>query len=349
VREHVIVLGAGASYEVGLPVGSDLKQKISNLLRLQQSTFVTQISNTLVRDAIHLIVASARDRGTELNSLMNAATQIAVAMPLAESIDNFINNRKGDASIEQVSKLCIASAILDAEFHSKLAVADGSTPRTINFAQLEQTWYPQFYKRLTENCTFADLPERLAKVSIISFNYDRCIEHFLHHAIRHSYTADHEQAASVLKNLEIIHPYGSVGHLEWQEQTGATQFGMRVTGQGLLSIAKQIMTFSESLESKTSEVETIRERVREAKKVVFLGFGFHPLNMDLLRPRARPSQSSPAPFVFCTGAGCSPNDVIPLRHEIGSLFGRSYEAVELEFGKTCFQLYGDHWRRLRMT
>jgi len=109
------VLGAGASKEVGLPVGEELMEMIKPLLDIQYDR--VQISGDR-------IIAQALDQRTtdrgERQKFGDAAWQVRDGMDLAPSIDNFIDSRRGDPYIELCGKLAIARAILDAERHSAL-------------------------------------------------------------------------------------------------------------------------------------------------------------------------------------------------------------------------------------
>jgi hypothetical protein len=49
--------------------------------------------------------------------------------------------------------------------------------------------------------------------SFIIFNYDRCLEQFLVNALPRLYAISETEADSIVHNINIIHPYGSVGEL----------------------------------------------------------------------------------------------------------------------------------------
>lgn len=123
----------------------------------------------------------------------------------------------------------------------------------------------------------------LKKISFIIFNYDRCVEHFLFYSLQNYYGISDRAAVDYLGDLKIYHPYGTVGDLPWQDGQGATSFGQNVAGRELLSRAAQIRTFIEQTEDQVAVAE-IRELLSEANIVVFLGFAFHPLNMELICP-----------------------------------------------------------------
>jgi len=108
-------------------------------------------------------------------------------MPQAISIDNFIDSHRDDERISQCGKLPVARCILEAESQSTLLVDQSNIYNKLDFGLVENTWFNAFFQFLTENCQKADIPARLQQISIISFNYDRCIEHYLHVALQNYY------------------------------------------------------------------------------------------------------------------------------------------------------------------
>jgi hypothetical protein len=55
-------------------------------------------------------------------------------------------------------------------------------------------------------------------VSFIVFNYDRCLEQFLFHALQKLYGLESQEAFAMLTDLRIIHPYGAdPPPLKWSE------------------------------------------------------------------------------------------------------------------------------------
>ncbi len=86
----VIVIGAGASCEVGLPVGSELKNKIIELLNLRYEYGVLKSGDQLIADALkkytHQINAP-----DDYESYRVEAIKLCRALPLAISIDNALD------------------------------------------------------------------------------------------------------------------------------------------------------------------------------------------------------------------------------------------------------------------
>src|SRR3954468_1859832 len=77
--------------------------------------------------------------------------------------------------------------------------------------------------------------------------------------------------------LEIRHPYGFVGALPFQDQREGVPFGAEPVSVKTLDIAGRIKTFTEQTNDAEAE-EAIRSLIRDADKIIFLGFAFHELN-----------------------------------------------------------------------
>jgi len=88
-------------------------------------------------------------------------------------------------------------------------------------------------------------------------------------------------AAKAVTSLKQIRPYGSIGNLPWQENPGPP-FGGLKGGNDLFSIARSIRTYTEQQHEGTEQ--KIDQALDSARLVIFLGFGFHPQNMELLKP-----------------------------------------------------------------
>ena len=148
-------------------------------------------------------------------------------------------------------------------------------PEDIPYAQ--GSWLYPFFQILTENCSVDELPHRLRRVAVVCFNYDRCIEQFMYHALQIYYKIDGQMAKETLDNLTIIHPYGATGKLPWEVGDQKCAFGNVPNTRTLLSIAGQINTYTEGTDLKTSRVLEVRSLLGLTRCVVFLGFGFHRL------------------------------------------------------------------------
>lgn len=337
-----IVLGAGSSREVGLPVGKELKSQISDLLDIRYEHGYNRISGSGAIDRAFRAITE-RQGARDINPFLEACWKIRDAMPQAISIDNYLDAHGEDYETLMAGKLGIVQSILHAERNSSLYLDPHSVPKMIDFQRHEDTWFNKFVQLLTENCRLEDLADSLCNVKIVSFNYDRCIEHFLYYAIQNYYRVSASDTAKVLKNLVVYHPYGRVGSLPWQNQDIAVEFGAEIRTDFLLSSSEKIRTFAEGTDSKSSNIDEIRYAVSNCDRLIFLGFAYHPMNMKLISSSAG---SNVPRASYGTALGLSGSDCSIVENEIRALVGREIEKVQLRNDLTCSKLLDEYRRSL---
>jgi len=348
-RRTTLIIGAGASAECGLPTGAKLKERISSLLNIQFEHGIRQkTGDYAICEALRVAVANAMPPGRDINPHLHAAWRIRDAMPQAISIDNFIDTHQGNSQLELCGKLAIVRAILDAERQSKIYFDPHGNKRALHFDSLGATWYTRFFQLLTENCTADQLEERFSRISLIIFNYDRCIEHFLYHALQNYYGISAEQAGNLINRLGIFHPYGKVGPLIWQNQGEPVDFGAETDARKLLKLASQIRTFTEGTDPTHSEVEEIRASVTGAQIVIFLGFAFHRLNLQLIWSDGFLHESPDGAKFFGTALGLSQNDCDEITNELANLSRAPIQRILIRNTLTCEKLFEEYWRSLSL-
>lgn len=303
----VFIIGAGASEEAKLPTSNELKQRVSQLLDFKFNGFEQTSGDHAIVEALRLHVRQPDGRHGHINPYIREARKIKDAVDLAISIDNFIDAHRDNNELAFCAKLAIERSILDAERRSLLYFDQSRADATINFDALKNTWYIPFFQLLTENCALNELQERLEKITLVVFNYDRCIEHFLYHALKNYYTLSTEEAAKLVNVINIYHPYGEVGVLPWQASE-SLEFGTRPETHQLLQLSQRIRTFTEGANPESSEILEIRKKVGEANKIVFMGFAFHKLNMHLISPAGTEFNTGLPKQCLATTFGVSKSD-----------------------------------------
>lgn len=283
-RKTVFVVGAGASYELKLPTGEALKGKISEILNITFPDGWNQ--ETGDRGITEILKKRSADCGQHnWNYLLHKCWLIRDALPGSLSIDNLLDAHNHDDDLVECGKLAISRAILKAERESALFQRGQSDPKTI-FQRAAGSWLIPFFQILTENVPKSNIDALFANISIITFNYDRCIEEFIPAALKLYYGIDDLKAEEISSKLMVIHPYGKVGELSRRSGDNFASFGAE--HYNLNAIAKQIKTFTEGLADPTLD-RNIRDLCEKADQIVFLGFAFHPINMQIL---STPSPSS---------------------------------------------------------
>ncbi|MGO4569610.1 SIR2 family protein [Rhizobium sp. 2YAF20] len=279
-HKTVFVVGAGGSKEVSLPTGDELRKIIIEKMKIGPSGFTDgNIGAALVE------IYNRRPQPFDINPYIKAANQIAEAMPGALSIDNFLATHANNGHIVTLGKIAIASSILAKESTCDIRLnGEGKLP----LGKAENYWMNTFCKLVSEEAVSEDLNNLFHDVSIITFNYDRCIEHFLAHYLSTYFLIDMPRALELSGRLRIIHPYGQVGNYPGRSENTAASaipFGARNNAADLVNAVEQIHTF---MERKTEHqvVATMRNVIAEANHIVFLGFAFADMNMELLIPES---------------------------------------------------------------
>jgi hypothetical protein len=339
----LFVVGAGASAEIDLPVGSALLEMIAKKLR------ISLIDGLHLNSGDPLIVAAIRryahERRENHNLYYQKGRMIEDAAPVAPSIDNFLDAHKNDLELQLCGKLGIVSSILDAERKSRLFINESHSGRD-DLGRLGGTWYTAFMKMLVERVDRDEIETIFENVSFITFNYDRCIQKFLHVALQKYYAISDERAAELISKLEIIHPYGSVGPLPFEGSgSSAVAYGADLNESSLIEAAGRIRTFTEQIEDDDLLV-SIHGGVNNAETIVFMGFAFHPQNMQLLDVGI----ASNVRRVFATSFLCSQGDVEVFTSQVRSMLGdEQYDGgysvdVRIPVGLKCADLLSEFSR-----
>lgn len=332
----VFIVGAGASFEVGMPVGSSLRDLISTKLDIRFDDFRTQVGfgDMLIYDVLK------KKFPQNINHYLEACRHIRDAIFLAPSIDDFINTHAHDNAIAVCGKLAIARAILEAEKGSKLYFKRESANDTINFKGITKTWFMGFYQLLAQSVKKESLDDLFKNVTIITFNYDRCIEHFLSHAIAMHYSISIEESRRLMESLVIYHPYGSVGSYLGR-QPGIVEFGYVNGIPNPDDIFLNLKTFNERIED-TNELQAIRSAILDAQTLVFLGNAYHPINTRLLKDTTHKSKDYNK-RIFATRRGTSDTDLEVVKLDLIDLCSFPQHSVSYRppfyFSDTCSDLF----------
>lgn len=347
-KRTLIVVGAGASREVNIPTGDELKNTIAEIANIGFQHGYKMISgDEMIYEAIYKL--KNNNPNIDINSYFQAGRIIHDAMPQAISIDNFIDSHRGNKEIETMGKLSIVKAILGAERNCNLFF-DRSYHSKMNFDGVKSTWFNSFMKLLTENCQIEQIEERLSKIQFVIFNYDRCIEHYMYHSLQNYYRISESQAASIVKNMKIYHPYGTVGNLPWHSNKNVIEFGGEPHSAQLLELSNGIKTFTESNEPKAEDISKVHEEISSANILLFLGFAYHRQNLKLIYPPALAMGKKIDGLVnyYGTAKGTSLNDSMEIQAELSELGGVDKKYIKID-NISCFELFRDYWRSLSLS
>jgi hypothetical protein len=209
------------------------------------------------------------------------------AFPYA-SVDEALHAFSDNPLVVQIGKLAIGSQILGGEARSSLY--DQKREGTARFAKIGG-WLSRFFSLGLNGVPRSRIPDAFSTVTIINFNYDRAIEHFIYNSVV-ALGLPREHAVRTVSNINMIRPYGSLGPLNWQAKDGV-EFG--VYGKNLRRISDNLRTFTETLNDDIKA--TIATRLDQSAVVIYLGFGFHKQNVQIMQSQAA---SFNAQTVFAT-------------------------------------------------
>ncbi|MFK0273620.1 hypothetical protein ACIQUG_08090 [Ensifer sp. NPDC090286] len=350
-EKTVFVIGAGASAEYGpgaFPIGSGLREQIAQMSQLARGA-----ANSTAHDKLLSYHLKKKYSQAEIDARLEALQLIRTRIYLYNSIDAFIDRHHDNQHVAEIGKIQIGCAIAQAEAKSTLTAALLESENGLfKLGQMKDTWLEPFARQLFTGVREASNVGR--DVTIICFNYDRCIEHYLMHAISQSYGVSFEEAHQIVEDMDIIHPYGTLGRLPGSARPGEyeTPFGAAVTNETpIWSWAERLKTYTERVE----EVETlkrIRSAIAYSHQLIFLGFGFTPENMTLLFSGEETKQPT-RKLIYSTGKGISRQDALAVRHKIGRLFELDYGAIgggswrneaTIEHDVTCKQMFELYWQ-----
>jgi hypothetical protein len=273
-----LVVGAGASSEMQFPGNEEL------LARIGQSFDFSRFGTDLqMKDSV-LLAQYLQKMATRFNKgekdVYAAAERVRIASKLARSVDSLLDQHDTDQLISAAVKLAIVHFICQAEAKSTLR----AEPRIAGDLPIQgtDTWLYQLGQLVTSGVPRSQVERCLDDLSIICFNYDRSIEHFLPWAMVMAFGMELKEAqAIVAAKLRIIHPYGTIGRLPWQKGEAADCDWGTEQPWNIHNLSTLIRTSSE-VQRDQQMLMQIRSAVSSSKRIVFLGFGFQAQNVDLL-------------------------------------------------------------------
>jgi hypothetical protein len=330
-QQTLFIVGAGASAEFGLPVGRELAQTISSKMDIRFEFGVKHVGGGDL-DLYHNVTKQRQDRTDEFQK---AGWLIRGGVGLAASIDDFLDQHRTNEVANLYGKAAIVKAILETERKSTLYFDRfGGSKTDLNIELLATTWLVKFMHMLGRNVPRENVREIFDSVSFIVFNYDRCIEYFLGHALQKVYGIGENEAFDIVSDLHIIHPYGTAGSL-LEVPFGAASADYR-------KLAGEIKTYTEQLGA-GDVVTQIRNEVYRVKSIVFLGFAYHSQNMLMFRPE-HPEQHKK---IYGTAYKMSDADVDVVVHQLAEFFSMSVTQraqIKIDNRHTSADLF-DHYAK----
>jgi len=238
-----LILGAGASMPYGFPSGLELMQKILSTIKPHKP---------LTEDLVGFDIEQ-----NDINYFRECLSRSGKL-----SADAFLERRP---EFLRIGKLVITLLLTMYEIE----------PNLFDPKMAGNSWYEYLWNKL--DAPFDDFDKN--KLSIITFNYDRSLEHYLITVMQNLYGKPEEKCAEKLNNIPIIHVHGKLGTLPWQGGLARPYVGSFRNAE---EISNQIIVIPEQ-KGTSPEFKEATKLLFAAKYVYLLGFGYHPKNLERLR------------------------------------------------------------------
>jgi hypothetical protein len=276
-KQTTFILGAGFSYELRMPLGSELK----TLIHKACSEMLLHGDRSTADRSCYLAVGSDPER------LTTALRTIRDALDHHSSIDNLVHHFAHQGDVARIAKIRIAEAILSREASCMWASTVREEERyearqRMAIEKANRSGLKALFEIIMAGCSRPLIEDAFASIGFINFNYDRTLEHYLLNALKQRSQLAPAQAASVVEGLKIWRPYGPVGDYPLAGRRGVP-FGASTAD--LIDVASNIRTYSEAVSD--DELKDAREFLANSAQIVFLGCAYHRQNLDLLQSRNR--------------------------------------------------------------
>lgn len=272
----VLILGAGASCPFDFPSGKALYDQITQELA---SPDTTNLGKILIACGIAPF---------DLRQFSKCLSQSGLS-----SVDQFLE-RQGDGWLK-LGKHAIAASLLPRENNVTLFRDTHDHPN----------WLKVLFQRM--NSTIGSFNQN--KLTVITYNYDRSIEQFFFTSLKNIFENSDAAAAKVVNEIQIIHLHGQLTPL-FGPPGQVVGYGDELSFRKVQHCANSIRIIHESIDD-SSEYAAAHKAIEQARRIAFLGFGFH--NTNLKRLLSKPFPDGPIkPKIFAStyGFGAAERDEI---------------------------------------
>ncbi|MDP6636059.1 MAG: hypothetical protein QGG42_14260 [Phycisphaerae bacterium] len=233
----VLLLGAGASMPFKFPSGPRLLYDVVN---------TTKGRKGWLAQTFGLLEQEIEDFGQTL--FRSGVT----------SVDAFLEHRR---DLVDLGKILIALCLTPHEVPDRLWAEGHDT----------DNWYKLLFRKM--NAPFQRFGEN--NLSVITYNYDRSLEYFLHTSLMNLYGQDSDACWSQLDKIPIVHLHGQLADLRQRPYSGEPEPG------GIRQSADGIRIIHEDMDD-DPQFKQAHQMLIAAERVYFVGFGYHPDNIRRL-------------------------------------------------------------------
>jgi len=241
--QTVLVLGAGASAHLGYPLGLKLTENM--------------IENT------HDLSSSSFRQLVEMGFSGDLISEFSdhLAKSLPPSIDEFLSHRR---EFVDIGRACIGQELIKYE--------DEKIVRSRN-----NNWYACWLRDQAKEA----IEKNILGPIVVTFNYDRSLEKFLGDFISSTYPQRGDSSGGV---IPVFHVHGRLGYLDHEAAKGFSRpYSKNASLEDILASSRGIRVPVELEYDYGEEMLSSQQAIRQAKRVIFLGFGYDSTNLEHLR------------------------------------------------------------------
>jgi hypothetical protein len=244
-RKTVFIVGAGASAQLGFPLGRDLHKRILDALG-------TNIQ---------------KQKGDHLRILVELGFKEGQIAAFREALQ-----KHGSYSVDE----CLADHNEHMDI-GKAAIALQLIPFEI-WEHLHDHDHDFWAKRILEEMIHHDRSFRYDTVRFVTFNYDRSLEMFFYEVFRSRFKMSVPDAAKKVSLLDIIHMHGQLGRFNPANTNAQRAYDPNPTRDAVMECIHEMRLIHED-PNVGGRWQKAQRAVAEADAIYFFGFSFHPSNM----------------------------------------------------------------------
>ena len=205
-----------------------------------------------------------------------------------------------------IGKTFIAKILISCEIDNNLRI------------NIKENWYMHLFDHM--KVSFEELGQN--NISFITFNYDRSLEYYLFEAIKNQFDKEPEECTEMMKNFPIVHLYGQLDPLPWQESSGKEYSPTENIIDRLRAAPQNIKLISDERDVEKSEYfQKAYKLIQEAERIFFLGFSFDETNLNRLSLLSITDRKQ----IFATVSGIDPSTL----ERIDTYFNQSAHTMDI--------------------
>jgi hypothetical protein len=243
-KNTVLVLGAGASKPYGFPTGREICDQI---------LADNEVGSGPIYQLLDHCGFDAGQSGEMFRAFKDSGHY---------SLDAFVQRRP---EFRTIAKTAIAGSLMAKENEGSL------------FSDPNADWYRHLMVGMMQDCDREAF--RANRLTVITFNFDRSFERRLFRSLKANYALSDAEAGELTAVVPVMHIHGQLGPPGWIAESGR-RYGAQSGWDEVRQCAAQIRLIDDEIDQ--ALLGQARDLLQDADRVCFLGFSFHPDNLNRL-------------------------------------------------------------------